>query len=153
MTDDWPDQKIRSTALWYVRNHSMDPETWRWTLLGEAHPQTAALADLEPGELALVSFFLSPESWYLFTTRRVLGTYAGQQIEARALDVVEDRFRNFKGTIGGVATEVMTLRLACGAEVRLEYETFLASMGPIYYFRYWRVKYPILHRLRDGLGD
>jgi hypothetical protein len=63
------------------------------------------------------------------------------------MDVLEDRFGNFKGH-GGKQTEVMTLVLADGREVRLEYETSLASMAPIYYLRYWKVKYPVLDMLR-----
>ena len=39
-------------------------------------------------------------------------------------------------------------RLADGATVSLEYETGKASMAPIYYFRYWKIKYPVLDMLR-----
>jgi hypothetical protein len=144
---DWPDEKIRSTALWSIRKHSMNPEAWRWTRLGEAHPEVLAFVQLQVGELPIVSFFRSDASWYLFTTRRILGCFSGQFIEAAALDVAKDRFGNFKGH-GAQETEVMTLQLFNGSMLSLEYETFTASMAPIYYMMYWRRKYPILNKLK-----
>lgn len=144
---EWPDAKIRSTALWYIGKSSMDPQTWQYTLIGDAHPEVSGRVDLQSGESTLVSFFLMADCWYLFTTRRVVGAHAGHLVCAAALDVAEDRFGNFKG-YGGVGLEVMHLRLTDGAEATLQYETGLASMAPIYYFRYWRIKYPILDKLR-----
>ena len=35
------------------------------------------------------------------------------------------------------------------AGVSLQYETGRGSMAPIYYFRYWWVKHPILHKLKE----
>jgi hypothetical protein len=144
---DWPDAKIRSTALWYIGKHTMDPPTWRFTLVGEAHPESLGRAEPEPGELPLVSFLFSETSWYLLTTRRVVGELSGRRVGAAALEVLEDRFGNFKG-YGGAELEVMTLRLAGGREAALQYETGRASMAPIYYFRYWKIKYPILDKLK-----
>ena len=133
---DWPDAKIRSTALWYIGKHTMDPLTWQYTVVGDAQPEVLARAELQPGELPLVGFLLSAENWYLLTTRRVVGDHAGREVAAAALDVLEDRFGNFKGH-GGTGLEIMTLRLVGGAEATLQYETGRASMAPIYYFRYW----------------
>jgi hypothetical protein len=144
---DWPDQKIRSTALWYIRKHSMDPTAWRWTRLAEPHPEVLGLVQLQVGELPVVSFFFSEASWYLFTTRRILGSYSGQTVEIPALDVVKYGFGNFKGH-GGRETEVMRLQASSGSEGRLEYETFTASMAPIYYLMYWKRKYPILDKMK-----
>ena len=144
---DWPDAKIRSTALWYIGKHTMDPPTWRYTLVGDAHPDVLSRAELESGELPLVSFLISEASWYVFTTRRVVGEYSGRHVKLAALDVLEDRFGNFKG-YRGAELEVMTLRLAGGEEAELQYETGRASMAPIYYFRYWKIKYPILDKLK-----
>jgi hypothetical protein len=143
----WPDAKICSTALWYIGKHAMDPPTWRYTLLGDAHPEVRGRAELELGELPVVSFFLLAECWYVLTTRRVVGTYSGRRVKAATLDVLKTRFDNFKG-YGGAELEVMTLRLPDGVEAELQYETDRASMGPIYYFRYWKIKYPILDKLR-----
>jgi hypothetical protein len=144
---DWPDSKILSTALWYIGKHTMDPPTWRYTLVGEAHVEVFSRAELEPGEFPLVSFFFSEASWYLLATRRVLGAYAGRRVSVPALAVGEDRFGDFKG-YNGAELEVMKLRLASAEEFLLQYETGRASMAPIYYFLYWKVKYPILDKLK-----
>ena len=154
---EWPDAKIRSTALWYIGKHVMDPMSWRFTLVGDAHPEVSARARLGVEERPLVSFFLSEASWYLLSTRRVLGSYSGREVAVAALDVLEDHFCDFKGH-GGAQVEVMTLRLASGLDSCLQYETGRAAMAPIYYFGYWKTKYPILDKLktdprRSGLGQ
>ena len=152
---DWPDQKICSTALWYIEKAAMDPPTWRHTRIGKCHPEVSSRVQLQPGELVVVSSFLSDASWYLFTTRRILGSYGGQGVEMVALDVLDFDFANFKGygqldilqddflkSCGEKETEVMTLRHVSGIEARLEYETGRASMAPIFYMRYWKIKFP-----------
>ena len=126
----------------------MDPLTWRYTVVGDAQPEVLASAKLQPGELPLVGFFLSPESWYLLSTRRVVGAYVGQEVTSAAVDVLEDQFGNFKG-YGGTDLEVMTLRMVSGVQATLQYETGRAAMAPIYYFGYWGRKYPILDKLKD----
>jgi len=143
------DAKICSTALWYIRRHAMAPKDWRWTLLANAHPEVLALVHLDPGELPVVSFFRSEVSWYLLTTRRVLGSYSHETIDVNVLDVVESHFGDFKGY--KEAIDVMTLKTSSGAAVELEFETSNASMAPIYFMRYWDQKYPFLDKLRDGL--
>lgn len=146
---DWPDEKIRSTALWYIRKHSKDPTAWRWTRLGEPDPEVLAIVHLHAGELPVVSFFRSAASWYLFTTRRILGSHLGNAVEVGALEIAKDGFGNFKGH-GGRETEVMTLQSYNGSEMSLEYETFTASMAPIYYMMYWKRKYPVLDNSRPS---
>lgn len=117
---DWPDGKIRSTALWYIGKHTTTAPTWRYTLLDGAHRDVLPRVQLRPGELPLVSSFFSEASWYLLTTRRVIGSYA-----ARTVDVTA---------------------------VGLQYETGRASMAPIYYFLYWKIKYPVLDKLKADPG-
>ena len=143
---DWPDHKIRSTALFYIEKTLMDRSSWRWSLIGEAHEGLSERVEFQPGELPVVSFFLSELSWYLLSTRRIVGSYAGQKCDVAVLDVLEGRFPNFKG-YGDKYTEVMTLHISDGRDVKLEYETGAASMAPIYYFRYWKIKFPILDKL------
>jgi hypothetical protein len=143
----WPHTKIRATALAYIGKHCMNPDTWRFTLIGDAHPDVIMRARLEPDEVPVVSFCLGPESWYLFSTRRVLGCYGSKDVEVAALDVRESRFGDFKGS-HGAELELMHLRLDSGLDAVLQYETWNASMAPIYYFRYWRVKYPVLDKLK-----
>jgi hypothetical protein len=144
---DWPDDKIRSVALWYIKKHSMDPTEWRWTRLGEPGADIIRLVQLQIGELPIVSYWRSDASWYLFTTRRILGSYSGNNVELSAMAVSKDHFGNFKGH-GGKETEVMTLQTSDGSEAKLEYETFTASMAPIYYLMFWKRKYPILDKIK-----
>jgi hypothetical protein len=94
-----------------------------------------------------VSFFLSQQSWYLLTSRRVLGSYSGLSVEVAALDIVKDDFVDPKGH-NGSEIEVVTCWSANGSKAVLQYETGRASMAPIHYFRYWKLKYPILDKLR-----
>jgi hypothetical protein len=96
----------------------MDPTTWRYTLVGDAQPEVLTRAELQLGETPLVSCFFSEMSWYVFTTRRVVGGYGGRAVDAAALDVLKNRFRNFKG-YGGTELEVMRLRFASGIEAAL----------------------------------
>ena len=42
----------------------------------------------------------------------------------------------------------MTLHLADGSDVNLEYETGKASMAPIYYLIFWKLKFPILDKIK-----
>ena len=85
---DWPDAKIRSTALRYINQHAMDLPIWRYTLVGNAQTEVLSRIELKPGELPLVSFFLEEASWYLLSTRRVLGAYADQNVDLAALGVL-----------------------------------------------------------------
>jgi len=146
--DDWPDTKIRNNAVWYIRKHAMDPESWRYTRLAEHHPEIVHRSGLQSGELPIVTSHISDSSWYALTTRRIIGTYDGCDINCAATDISEDRFGNFKG-YGDAQTEKMILVRTGLPDLRLEYETSKASMAPIYYFRFWSIKYPILDKLKD----
>lgn len=149
--NEWPDAKIRETALWYIHKHAMAPASWRYTRLGDAHPEVLPLVTLASGESPLVSFFLADTTWSLLTTRRVFGAYAGQGVDIAVLDVRANRFDDPKGS-RGAALEVVTLDLARGGKAALQYETGRASMAPIYYFRYWVIKYPFLDTLKADPG-
>ena len=144
---DWPDEKIRSTALWYIRKHSTAQAAWRWTELEEPHPEVLRLAYLQAGELPIFSFFRSEASWSLFTTRRIVGCHSGEAVEIAAPKGVKGSFGNFKGH-NARQTEVMRLQASDRTEATLEYETFPASMAAIYYVMYWQRKYPILNKLK-----
>ena len=78
---EWPDEKIRPTALGYINKHVMNPLAWRATSVGEIHPKLTVLAELKSDELPIVSCF--------------------------------------------------------------------HSMAPIYYFRFWTAKYPLLTKLKS----
>jgi hypothetical protein len=143
---DWPDKKIRTVAQWYIEKASMDPATWRFTLIGTVHPAVSERITMQEGELPLVSCFFSDANWYLFTTRRMLGSYRSQQVAVVPTEIVEEKFGNFKG-YRGEETNLLTLTLPDGRTMQLEYETGKASMAPIYYVRFWKIKYPVLDKL------
>ena len=145
--ENWPDQKIRKLSVRYIEKASMDPVSWRFTLIGKAHPALSGVVKMQAGELPIVSSFISENSWYLFTTRRVVGTYQGQKVELASVDCTRDSYGNFKG-YGKQETEVMTLNHSGDEKAMLEFETGKASMAPIYYFRFWSIKYPVLVKFR-----
>jgi hypothetical protein len=94
----------------------------------------------------VVSAFLSADSWYVFTTRRIVSHL---DVTTRSLDPshgLTERFGNFKG-VGGISRQVAELSTPSGATLRFEFETGKASMAPIYASRYWTQKHPILHKL------
>lgn len=144
---DWPDEKIRSTSLRYITKHLMDTSTWRATVVGAMHPELGLSVEMKPGESPIVSCFHSEASWYVLSTRRVLGACRGRAVDLAVLDVAKQSFGDFKGH-GGSATEFMNLESANGQSAWLEYECGKASMAPIYYFRYWTIKYPVLNKLQ-----
>ena len=110
----------------------MDPDEWSHTLIGTLHSEIGQdVFRLSPAELVLVSCHFSPASWYVITTRRIVGTYYGRRSEVPAEDIDEDNFGNFKG-YGQMEREVMTIRSLDSPESRFEFETGKASMAPIY---------------------
>ena len=128
----------------------MKPESWRYTRLPEERLTLPRGVDLQAGELPIVTSFISDSSCYTLTSRRVLGQLGGQDVDVPSVEVLDASFGNFKG-YWGAETEVMTL--ICGeTSVRLEYETGRASMAPIYYFRFWKIKYPVLDKLQYDPG-
>lgn len=145
MVQQWPDLKVRGGLLWYIGKNTIG-QRWRYTAVDEVHPELADRVSLQHDELAIVSSFISPASWYLLTTRRILGWYFGDRVDEFPLAVKDYDFCNFKG-FGEKETEAWILRGKDETLHRLEFETRLASMAPIYYMRFWRIKYPVLGKL------
>ncbi len=107
----------------------------------------------------LVSAFFSPESWYAFTTRRIVSQFHGTFHSLDPSRGIRDDFGNFKGygpdrgadtlpEVGAVRREVATITATeSRAVVRFEFETWEASMLPIHAARYWVVKHPAIDKL------
>ena len=137
------DREAYRLAVASVRRHSMETETWRHTVIGELHPNMAALCQLSPGELAIASGFFSNESWWLVSTRRIAGQYSGVSSMLDPRFGVQSEFGNFKGikrseAPGASSTEVATVTSAKSGElVRFEFETGKASMALIYACMFW----------------
>lgn len=136
------DQRAYDIAVASVRRHSMDAQSWRHTRIGDLHPGIGAACELMPGERIIASGFLSEDSWWAVSTRRIVSRHRGatQQLDPR--HGVESKFGNFKGVGDGAQagpafeTAVITSGKD-GAQLRLEYETGKASMAPIYACRFW----------------
>jgi hypothetical protein len=130
----------------------MEPRTWTYTRLSEHDPQLIEWCNLAAGELAIVSCRVSPESWYVFTTRRVVAQHNGKCLDAQATHVKRETYGDFKGH-DGAKTRTMTLNLHDGTKATVEYETGRASMAPLYYFSFWGLKYPILDKLKHDPSE
>jgi hypothetical protein len=140
------DEKIQDIAVAMIRRASMDPEGWQFTVIGQLHPMLVGLLTLGSGELPLVSAFLSEDSWYAFTTRRIVSHHHGETRALVPANGIKSEFGNFKG-YRGQPIQVATISSDSGKAIRFEYETGKASMAPIYATQYWWRKHPILHKL------
>lgn len=119
----------------------MRVESWKMTLLDQCHDPIARQVVLEPGELPVISFFASDGNWTLYTTHRLLGEKAGVRTEIAAPDFKGVAFGDLKQGLGSPVVEAV---MRCG-EIRrvFLYESGYASMAPIYYFRFWSLKWPV----------
>jgi hypothetical protein len=145
-TLDWPHEKIRSTALAYITKHTMKEPEWRFTCLNSLPERLVRIVQLEANEHPIVTCFIDAQRWYAMTTARVLGIFRGSRFDCSPLEVTRWRWGDFKHT-GRSEVETATLSLASGRHIRLPYETGPAAMGPIYYERFWTIKYPVLDKL------
>lgn len=150
------DTKIQDVALDYIRKHVVGGGSkWSSTTVGVLHPALVDRLHLERGELILVSAFFSDDSWYAFTTRRILSQFRGAAHSIDPSHGIRDDFGNFKGYgvdkaagAGAVPRELATITAVdTGDVVRFEFETWQASMLPIYAARYWAVKHPAIEKL------
>ena len=131
----------------------MNPEEWRFTCASGLHRLFATEFSALPGELVVASAILSPENWYVFTTRRLVSCFKSHQGEADLSKLQRTEFGNFKGygvkpvQLAEIPAEVATFNFSDGSELQIEYETGKASMVPIYAAKFWQQKYPILDKL------
>jgi hypothetical protein len=137
------DQKIYKLCIKYIEKSSMDTQDWKHTLLGQMHD---GITELEVEELSIISVYFSPMSWIVLTTRRVLGNYFIYRVDVPTENILRTDFGNFKG-YADRQTEVLVLLFSNLHLARLEYETGIASMALISYFKFWEIKYPILNKL------
>jgi hypothetical protein len=139
----WPHEKIRSVAVRYIKESATKESEWRFTCLDALPERLGRVVRLEESERAIVSCFIDGQRWCAMTTSRVFGVFHGSQFSCSPLDVRQWRWGDFKHD-GRSEAEVATLALANGTHLRIPYETGPAAMGPIYYERFWTVKYPAL---------
>jgi len=143
---DWPDEKIHTIALRYIRKHCLKESEWRFTVLDALAQRLERIVQLEVGERAVVACFIDAQRWYVMTSRRVFGVLQGSRFTCAPLDVTRWQWGDFKH-MGRSEVETATLALKDGTHIRVPYETGHAAMGPIYYERFWGIKYPVLDKL------
>jgi hypothetical protein len=133
-------------SLRYIRAHVATEADWRFTRIDALPERLARIARLQPAERSLVSCFIDAQRWYVMTTARVFGIAHGSPFDCSPLDVTQWRWGDFKHA-GRSESEIATLSMKNGTHLRMAYETGPASMAPIYYDRFWTIKYPILDKL------
>jgi hypothetical protein len=124
----------------------MDIDTWKWTSLDSIPSALGSDLVLSPEELPTVGCFLGSSNWYVMTTSRVVGHNDLGPFEFDPRAAVSWHWGDFKG-LGFVELEVLKVTLGDEHYVELTYETGKAAMAPIYYERFWAIKYPVLDRL------
>ena len=147
-TDNWLHEKIRSVALRYIREHAVEETEWRFTGLDALPERLARIVTIGEPEQTVVSCFIDGMNWHAMTTARIFGVCRGAQFSCSPLDVRQWRWGDFKHA-GRSEVEVATFSLANGTHMKVPYETGPAAMGPIYYERFWAVKYRTLDNLVD----
>jgi len=145
-TDRWPHEQIHSVALRYIRKHTLNEAEWRFTTIDALGQRLARIVQLDPVERAIVTCFVDAQRWYVMTSSRVFGVLQGSRFNCSPLDVRQWRWGDFKHG-GRSEVQTATLALANGTHMRVPYETGPAAMGPIYYERFWSIKYPVLDKL------
>jgi hypothetical protein len=145
-TVEWPHEKIRSVALRYIKKAAMKEAEWRFTCLDVLPERLVRIVPLDTQERPIVTCFIDAQRWCAMTTARIFGVLRGTRFDCAPLDVTQWRWGDFKRA-GRSEVETATLALANGTHVRLAYETGPAAMAPIYYERFWTMKYPVLDEL------
>jgi hypothetical protein len=155
------DHKIREIALAYIQRHVEKGRVWHSTTIGEMHAGLTDHLVLGDGELIIATAYFSTESWYAFTTRRIVSRFRGALSQLDPTRDIRSDFGNFKGydgwpdrieergrRVGIVKRELATIWTVDGsAIVKFEYETWEASMIPMYATQYWYVKHPVIDKL------
>jgi hypothetical protein len=152
----WPDEAIRVAATWYIHSHCMHEEKWRYTRLLSIHATPKSNVSFESNEVPIVSCEIAPASWYLMTSRRLIASCNHLSFEVNPLDIEDWNWGDFKTDLNlQIGDAKISVRNA--GDRSFQYETGWASMAPIYYARFWLVKFPVLpkldiDRLRSKLG-
>jgi hypothetical protein len=155
------DAKIYDIAVSYILGGVLGRTDWPHTTIGKAHPSLHGKLALAKGELILASAFFSDESWYAFTTRRIVSQFRGVLHSLVPSQDIRADFGNFKGYDFNkewdeanapdhttIPIEVATITsMKSGEVVRFEFETWEASSIPMKAVRFWIVKHPVIDKL------
>jgi len=116
--------------------------SWEMTLLDDFHDPIHSKVVLKEDEYPLVSFFAGEADWTLYTTHRMVGEASGVRTEINRNEYGRTEFGNFKQDLDSPRVTEAIVRNQTEIHLFL-YESGYASMAPIYYFRFWTIKWPI----------
>ena len=142
---DWPHEAICTVAIWYIRQNCSGESMWRYTSLEDMHKPLQSVVTLEPNELPIVSCHIDSERWYVMTTARIRVCNEDLRSSIDPLERVRSDWRKFKD-LDPPQIGMATITLKDGSSINLPYGTGVASMAPIYYERFWFIKYPALDK-------
>ena len=142
---DWPHSAIRTAALFYIRKHVMKESEWRWTAVDRLHEEITLFAKLDADELPIVSCYVDEKTWYVMTTSQIRGAHNSHLFNVSPLNIKDWHWGNFKRRVPQL--DYACFMLNSGSRIEMMYEAGPAAMAPIYYERFWYVKYPVLHKL------
>jgi hypothetical protein len=136
-------QFIRERCLRLIRKASMHEKRWEWTLLDQAHELVARQIALRDDEYPIVSFCAGADDWTLMTTYRMVAVVDAErsEIERDAFNTTDD-FGNFKQDLDSPRITPAKIKVRGNSHTFL-YESGYAAMAPIYYFRFWSLKWPV----------
>jgi hypothetical protein len=133
---------IHDRCLEVIRKASMNVPHWEMTILDGIHPVIRESVRIEEGELPIVSFFAGLGDWTVYTTDRMLGEVDGTRTQIDRVDFGECDFGNFKQDLDSPRVTVAVISRG-RKKSQFLYESGYASMAPIYYFRFWNIKWPV----------
>lgn len=150
-------QFIRERCLALIRKASTHEDHWEWTILDRMHVVVAGQVSLEEDEFPIVSFCAGPGDWTLMTTHRMVGAAGADRSEIERDDYGTTGFGDFKQDLDSPRVTPAKIGVR-GRSSTFLYESGYASMAPIHYFKFWRLKWPAwreTYRLstRDGKAE
>jgi hypothetical protein len=124
----------------------MREQQWLYTRLLHLHDELKSVVVLQLKECLIVSCYIDRDHWFAMTSARMITCNNNEKVVANPLDAKWWDWGDFKT---GLEPRIGTARidLKDGTSFSFQYETGYASMAPIYYELFWRVKYPALHNL------
>jgi hypothetical protein len=140
----WPDEKIYNNAIWEIRRHSMNPESWRYTRIDNHHSDLVDSCGAADGERPIVTAVTCNGNWYAFTTRRLVGVFRDGAFAVPAHLMTDCSFGDNAKGYGNVELSIATISQGEDAPVTFEFETGKAWMAPEYYVSWWIRKFPLL---------
>ncbi len=84
---EWPADRIRVAATWYIRKHSMHEDKWIYTRLSAVHPSISMRAPMADGESPTICCEIGETSWYVMTTRRMIGQRNSTTFDTGPLEI------------------------------------------------------------------